>query len=262
MESTLLATEGSGRIPAGADISQMPDKAVAGVDRQQVELAVAHLDIDDHEFAGCLALLTADEHSRAKQFRFNHDRRRWCVARAHLRRTLAAALGLDARALRFARHASGKPYLPAARHCHFNLSHAGDVAVVAVSTVTAVGTDVEPVRDIADRDSVIKQFFSAHENQQFAQLPGHDRCQAFFQGWTRKEAVIKATGEGLSADLAAFSVTLAPGEPPQMVAHERLASGAPPWHLWHVVPRAGYVAAVAMQCHARPALVVHGVHEA
>ncbi|NNC54532.1 MAG: hypothetical protein HKO07_02285, partial [Pseudomonadales bacterium] len=171
MEATLLAAKGSGRILAGADISQMPDKAFAGVDSQQVELAVAHLDIGDHEFAGCLALLTADEHSRAKKFRFNHDRRRWCVARAHLRRTLATALGLDAEELRFARHASGKPYLPAARQCHFNLSHAGDVAVVAVSTVAAVGTDVEPVRDIADRDCVVKQFFSAHENQQFAQLP-------------------------------------------------------------------------------------------
>lgn len=217
-----------------------------------VALTVIDLDGGDSACRAAWPLLNAAERERAGRFRFDRDRRRWGLARAGLRRVLGAALDVGPQTVVIATDAQGKPYLSDHPDLHFNLSHSADVALVAWTRLAPVGVDVERIKEIADRERVCRRVFSACEREQLAALPEGQRTRAFYLGWTRKEALIKATGEGMRAPLRAYSVALAPDAPPRVLADERAAAGMEPWHLWHTEPRPGYVAAAALRCAPTP----------
>lgn len=158
------------------------------------------------------ALLAAGERARAGQFHFLRDRRAFTVAKGAARQILAHYLGTDPRSLIFDKGHFGKPFL-SSRELRFNLSHSGEFALLAVAAEREVGVDVEEIRDMEDAAMIAERFFSPGENRKLRAVLGSAiGGLAFFNCWTRKEAFIKAIGEGLSHPLNTFEVTFLPNE--------------------------------------------------
>lgn len=208
------------------------------------ELVVARLDEGAEGVAALAALLTDDERSRAERFRFERERRRYIVARGRLRELLASRLDEEPGALQFGYGDNGKPALADGR-LHFNVSHCDELAVYALSREREIGVDLEAVRPIPEADDIAARFFCRSESEAYRALPAESRALGFYNCWTRKEAVVKALGEGLSMPLDAFAVSLAPGEPARMV-HFGGQRGDGGWRLHSFTPRPGFVAAVAI----------------
>jgi 4'-phosphopantetheinyl transferase len=167
-------------------------------------------------------LLCERERQRAGRFAFERDRDRFVVAHGAVRSILSLYTRVSGRELEFVAGSAGKPALPAGAP-RFNLSHSGDQALLAVSWECEVGVDLEAVRALEDIDGLAATCFSATERRVLAQLPEALRLEAFYDGWTRKEAFLKLLGDGLSRPLDSFDVTLTPGEPARLlrVAGER-----------------------------------------
>jgi 4'-phosphopantetheinyl transferase len=162
------------------------------------------------------ALLSGDEHDRARRFHFDRDRFRYVVGRGLLRSLLGRYTGADPAGLRFRYGAEQKPVLDAAGP-HFNLAHAGATALFAFSPSFEVGIDVELVQPEFPGEQVAERFFSRREVVTLRGLPVHQRAEAFLTCWTRKEAFLKARGDGLTLALDSFDVTLAPHDRPAIL---------------------------------------------
>ncbi len=129
----------------------------------------------------------------------------------------------------------------------FNLSHSEGVGLVALTRQTEIGVDVERVRALPEADELVKRFFSRREGIAYAQLPSDQKPAAFFNLWTRKEAWLKATGEGIAHSLHLVEVSFLPDEPARLLylpAHLGAQAG---WSLQALSPLAGYAAAVAVK---------------
>ena len=191
--------------------------------------------------------LSADERVRAERFYFERDRKRFIVGRGLLRTILGRYLDIKPSRLQFCYQSHGKPVLAefGAGKLHFNLSHSQGLALYAVTREQEIGIDIEHVRHIPEADEIVKRFFSARENAVFKALPANQKPQAFFNCWTRKEAYLKAIGDGLACPLDRVEVSLTPGEP------ARLSSIADPsldhWTLQELTPACSYVGALAVQ---------------
>ncbi len=151
--------------------------------------------------------LSDDELAKAKRFRSDLHRARYIVGRAALRRVLADRLGCSPPAIRFSYGRNGKPTVEGARgHVEFNLAHSGGDAVIALAGDAAIGVDIELLRPIHDVESLARLVFSDVERREleFASDP----VSAFLNGWTRKEAYVKALGLGLTAPLTEITVSL------------------------------------------------------
>ncbi len=178
-----------------------------------VALHVVELRAEESSLAALACELSEDERVRADRFSMPEGRRRFVVGRAMLRRLLAERLGIGAAAIRLAEGAHGKPHLVADTNCtklalEFNLSHTGDLALIAIGP-TEVGVDVESLHRRVDTMAVVRRFFSETERGGFEARPdGNERDQLFFRVWTRKEALVKAVGRGLSCPLSNFTVPL------------------------------------------------------
>ncbi|HEU0079761.1 MAG TPA: 4'-phosphopantetheinyl transferase superfamily protein [Longimicrobiaceae bacterium] len=186
-----------------------------------VHVWAAPLDPPADAIRRCAALLAPDERARADRFRFERDRRRFTVARGVLRTLLGRYLDADPRGIAFRYESHGKPVLDGASAAHgirFNVSHSGEMALYALARGRELGVDVEEVRRMDDGLDIAVRFFSEAEVAAFRSLPEEIRDDAFFNCWTRKEAYIKAVGEGLSFPLHVFDVSLAPGEPARLLA--------------------------------------------
>jgi 4'-phosphopantetheinyl transferase len=214
-----------------------------GADEVQVWLA----DLDRLPDAALAGSLSADERERGRRLRFDRDRRRFVAARGLLRGLLARHLGLEPGRLRFRYGATGKPFLAGADGPRFNVSHSGGLALLAFAWGREVGVDVEQTRPVPEAETIARRYFSAREAAELARLPGSEREAAFFRCWTRKEAFIKATGEGLSRPLDAFDVTLAPGEPARLLRVAGEPEAACRYWLEDLSPGRGYAAALAVE---------------
>lgn len=208
-----------------------------------VEIVVAHLFAASEAVGAAVAVLSEDERARADRFAFDRDRRRFIVARARLRHLLAARLDTTPETIRFSYGARGKPSLRGSEW-RFNVSHCGDLAVFAFCRHREVGVDVESVRPLEDADAIAARFFSPRENAEYRSLQPAHRPRGFFNCWTRKEAFIKATGDGLAHPLDAFDVTLTPDAPARILRVGDRPGTACGWSLECFVPAPGYVAAV------------------
>jgi 4'-phosphopantetheinyl transferase len=158
------------------------------------------------------APLSPDEEERARAFVRPEHGEAFRTGRGLLRMLLGFYLLRPASAVRFQYGSSGKPALapqegPA---LSFNLAHSGDEFVVAVSGGGAVGVDLERVREDTDHGVIIRDFFSVGEASALAQLPAVSRAAAFFGCWTRKEAYMKARGDGFSLPMGSFTVACPP----------------------------------------------------
>lgn len=190
----------------------------------------------------CAQVLDRDERSRADRFLRPVDRARFVASHAALRLVLADARACDPSDIRLTADAAGKPRLagPAGRVLEFNLSHSGSRALIGLAGTAAIGVDIEQVRTIPDAVRIARAHFAADEAAALARLPPDAIEPAFFGLWTRKEAVVKALGTGLSLPLDRFSVTLPPAPP-------RLLRDPAGWTLAEVEAGAAYAATVAVR---------------
>lgn len=193
--------------------------------------------------------MTAEEQHRANRFHFDKDRFHFIAARGVLRWLLGHYLAISPPAVQFAYGKNGKPELDEmggeyGRSLQFNLSHSGTMGLAAFTHGRAVGVDIEEIRPLSDGPDIAKHYFSEWENRIFFSLPEADYPQAFFNCWTRKEAFIKAIGDGLTYPLDKFDVTLTPNEPARLLRIEGSEAKAKQWQLLDLQPEAGYAAAV------------------
>ena len=208
----------------------------------------AALNLAEAQVAALGATLAADEQARAARLRIQDKRRSFVAARGILRDILGRYLGLDPREVQFTYTAQGKPELMAAQAAglHFNLAHSGDLALVALVRGRPLGIDLERKPPLESTDLLVERFFSPGERAAFGRLPPEHKPLAFLLGWTRKEAYLKARGEGLTLPLDQFEVTLSPGEPPALVADWHSPPSATPWVLLDIDAGPGYIAALAV----------------
>lgn len=197
-------------------------------------------------------ILAPDEVSRADRYHFQKDRDRFIIARAVLRHLLASYLGQEAARLRFLTNPYGKPALDvknAVMGLRFNLAHSRDFALFAFARHREVGADLEYIRQDFDTLQLAGEFFAPGEVLALKTLPFSLQRESFFRCWTRKEAYIKARGEGLSLPLARFEVSLHPDEPAALLKVADDAAEASRWSLRELTPAAGYMAAIAVEGH-------------
>ena len=199
------------------------------------------------------ALLSAEEIQQAERFVRDVDRTRFTLCRGALRSILARYTNRAPTELLFETGSHGKPFLagpddgPRTAFPAFNVSHSGQIAVVAVTAGVPVGIDVEQIRAMPDADRLAARYFSPHEHDQYRALGPEMRLSGFFRCWTRKEAFIKARGEGLSLPLGSFDVTLTEFEPPRILTIDGSEEEARHWTLQAMEPATGYVGAVAVR---------------
>ncbi|MDQ3652238.1 MAG: 4'-phosphopantetheinyl transferase superfamily protein [Acidobacteriota bacterium] len=231
--------------------SSPPERLILG--HNEVHVWRAALNTKESSIQSLRRTLSADERARAERFHFQNDRDHFIVARGLLRAILGRYLNVDPSQLCFSYSFYGKPSLAresSGDDLSFNLSHAGELALYAITRGREIGIDVERIRADFANEQIAERFFSLREVAALRTLPKNIQPQGFFNCWTRKEAYIKARGEGLSLPLDQFEVSLVPGEPAALLRTS--GSGdhqeASRWSLREVVaPAASYVAAVAVE---------------
>ncbi|MFN2578088.1 MAG: 4'-phosphopantetheinyl transferase superfamily protein [Pyrinomonadaceae bacterium] len=192
--------------------------------------------------------LCLDDRARADRFKFESDRRRFCVGRASLRLILSRYLKTKPGRLQLETSEFGKPFFAdkkLAGGLHFNLSHSNQLALIAITRDREVGVDVEYMRSDFATDEVADHFFSPAEVQQFREVPAESKTQSFFNCWTRKEAYIKARGEGLYCPLNQFDVSLSPGAPATLLESRVDPSDTQQWRFRDIAAGDRYAATVA-----------------
>lgn len=199
--------------------------------------------------------LSEDERQRGDRFHFEHHRRQWTTARGFLRTVLGRYLDRPAGEVRFRFQDLGKPVLAAEQNpgdIHFNLSHSAEGALLGIARGIPLGVDLEQIRPMENMLSLANRFFAPREAQELAEVSAADRDLAFFNCWTRKEAILKAFGKGLSMPLDRFVVSFRPGESARVLQVIAQAGEADRWQLhalsvWH-----DYVGCVAYRGNVSP----------
>ncbi len=169
-----------------------------------------------------------------------------------LRILLARETGREPGDVEFRTNAYGKPFLDAGPH--FNMAHSGGAVLIGLADGGRLGVDLEAYRAVRDLDTLVEQNFAEEERAEFRALRDSEREAAFFRGWTRKEALVKAVGKGLSTPLDSFAVSLAPGWEPALLRADPSEVGHGPWDV-RSVPVPGHVEA-AIACEGGPSRVI------
>jgi 4'-phosphopantetheinyl transferase len=212
---------------------------------KQVHVWRVELDRSSEEICQFRGMLSEEEQKRADRFHFERDSSRFIVGRGMLRSLLGTYLQVAPDGIKFRYSAKGKPMLANVEQgLHFNLSHSGGLALYAIAS-EPVGIDLEQIRPLSDAEQLAKRFFTPAEAEAIATLPMAQKQAAFLNAWTRKEAYLKATGDGL-AGLDEVEVSLIPGMPAKLVAIQGNSELASQWFIGELYPHPGYVAAVAI----------------
>lgn len=210
----------------------------------------AFLDLPCEKIQALGGILSQEESARAARFHFDKHRKRYIVSHGYLRRILSFYTGRGEKELRFSRGPYGKPSLapePGNESIRFNFGSSYDLALYAVALDREVGVDVERLDRALAYESISKHFFSTEENAAITGLPEDIRRRAFFNCWTRKEAFLKATGQGLSFPLNRFVVSVTPGRPAVIQAVSGDPQAASRWTLHEISPAEGYVGSLAVE---------------
>lgn len=214
--------------------------------RGDVHVWTVDLDVPPHTRAWLQRLLSVDELARARRFVFDLHRRRFEVGRARVRQLLALYTGSEPEHLRFAYGEFGRPRLdPPVTGLDFNVAHTLDTLVCAVSADSGIGIDVEPIATPPEADAIARRQFATGECSTFERASESERALVFTRCWTRKEAVIKAIGTGLSLPLQSFEVSLHTHEAPRMLHIDEGYGDAAAWSLAEFTPAPGLLGALA-----------------
>lgn len=213
----------------------------------------ACLDRDATLVAEFQQLLSDDERNRAERFFFEKERSHFSVARGLLRIILAQYLDQDPKLIQFRYSKFGKPslaYQDGDGNLFFNLSHSSGYALYAFTRFRKIGIDVERIIEDFPCEEIAVRFFSPRERKELLEIEtGKPRVIAFFSCWTRKEAYIKARGEGLSIPLDQFDVSVSPSKPAKLLANRINQKEVSRWTLMDVSPGPGFVATLAADGH-------------
>jgi 4'-phosphopantetheinyl transferase len=217
-------------------------------DHPNVDLWIVRLDADRTALEACQLLLSADERQRASLFAVPRPRITFLQARAALRALVGRYTGYDPANLTFAYSQHGKPFLPGAELC-FNLSHSGALLACAIACGVEVGVDIEEMRVSSNLESLAAHVLSPSELEAWSRLPEAAKEANFFACWTRKEAVLKATGDGIGAGLTGFSVA---NVEPGAFGMAKVESPSASLSLLSFEPVKGYAGAIALRGKPRP----------
>ncbi len=219
-------------VRCAATVPCVPSAAVDPVLTSAVDVWFAPL----HELHGRIAayamLLDTAEQERAARYRFDLDRERYIIGHGLLRKLLGRYLNQDPAHVRMVRGEFGKPFIPG-HPLHFNLSDTKDALLIAFSLENEIGADIETMNRTVDHQAVSEHYFTPEEIADITNTD--DQKRRFLELWTRKEAVLKASGVGIMDDLRVLRVDAELNE--NTITHEafvRMAS--PEYHLrtWHV----------------------------
>ncbi|HKE89398.1 MAG TPA: 4'-phosphopantetheinyl transferase superfamily protein [Gemmatimonadales bacterium] len=191
------------------------------------------LDVSRDTTARLYATLSGDERNRSARLRFGRDRQHFIVAHGAMREVLGCYLAVQPGHIRFVYNEFGKPSLgpELGSALNFNLSHSAGLALIAIVAGADIGVDLEYIRPQFDYDEIARCCFSAADVENLRSVPAHRYAAAFLACWTKKEAYVKARGEGLAMPLPSFS-------------GRRLHRA---WSIYSLRPAAGFVGALAIE---------------
>ncbi len=193
----------------------MPDEFALG--GREVCIWYLELTADDCITARFQSMLTPEEVAHAARFRFEHLRRSYVFSRGALRLLLGRYLGIQPGCVPLSYGSKGKPRVEGLGAIEFNVAHSGNIALLGFTVGCEIGIDLEQIRPLQNSLEIANRFFCGDEVAELASLSTELRERAFFLSWTRKEACIKAIGDGLSAPLDSFRVTMHPDAHAQVV---------------------------------------------
>lgn len=229
----------------------LPDEQITIRDKT-VHIWLASLNLKATQLLELWRTLAPAERERALRFRSQKDCDRFTAARGLLRTLLGHYLQRQPAQIEFCYNAHGKPALAdngGTAPLQFNLSHSSEFALFAFARARRLGVDIEYIRPHIVEEDIAGHFFSPTEVKALRALPERLRQKAFFACWTRKEAYIKARGEGLSLPLHEFDVSLAPNKPARLLKVNNSPDEAARWSLHELLSGPDYVAALAVEGH-------------
>jgi 4'-phosphopantetheinyl transferase len=190
-------------------------------------------------------VLNTGEVSRAERFRFPHLRESFVIAHGVLRYLVGRYSDRLPAEIRFSFGSKGKPMAVGANGLQFNMTHSGDVTMIALARDCEIGVDVEKIRPLLDMQRIADQFFCVEEAAELRAVLSVERNHAFFCSWTRKEAYVKAIGAGLYIPLNSFRVPVAPTATPRFIHIDHDTTAAREWNLNDLPLAPEYAAALA-----------------
>lgn len=218
-----------------------------------IHLWLAYFDQLMPRYEHFATLLTRDEKDRMNRFISDKVKQRFALARGMLRTVLMRYLGGTDDTIKFAYGERGKPILQNS-DLHFNLSHSHNLIALGLIQHRQIGVDVEHIIPLPAMGTMAQDNFSAGEFATLYALPESDRLQAFYRCWTRKEAYIKAVGDGFALPLQDFDVTLKLNDTPKFL---RIKNDNPTnWTLLHLDLGQDYIGAVCVKGE-KPHLMIH-----
>lgn len=186
--------------------------------------------------------LNQEEQERAKRYVFEPDRIQFTLTRGILRQLLGRYLRRSAEEIEFSVAPKGKPTIRGNPELRFSLSHSGGLVLYAFSMNRELGVDLEREKTETSSLDIVNSYFSRKERAEFLALPPNIQNLAFYVGWTRKEAYLKARGEGLHMKLEDFDVSMNPGQPAVLGSED-----AARWELRSFCPEPDFVAALVVE---------------
>jgi len=218
------------------------------LDGLEVHVWIVQLLAGQSDCAKCLSWLSRDECLRASRFRFERDRQEFILSHGILRGLLSYFEEKHPAQLQFSFGMKGKPALRSpSTPTRFNMAHSGGLAVYAFTAGIDVGVDLERVRDVPQMEADAARFFSREEGSDLFSLPPTERTLGFYRCWTRKEAYIKAVGDGLWVPLSSFRVAVRPDKQAALLSIGGDVKAAENWHLHDLALISGYVGALAYE---------------
>ncbi|MFC3531263.1 4'-phosphopantetheinyl transferase family protein [Vogesella facilis] len=217
----------------------------------EVHIWCVSLKVTPETAARLYASLSIDEQERSSRFHFQHDQQHFVVAHGALRDLLGRYLALQPARLSYVYNAFGKPELSPVlgSRLRFNLSHSADLALIAIAANVDVGIDLEAIREQSGYAAIAQQFFAATEIQQLDRLQGRGYTEAFLRYWTRKEAYLKARGDGLTIPLDSFTIPQASNPPYALPGCQTPEESVrmEGWSLYDLQPAPDYLGALAIE---------------
>ena len=218
----------------------------------EVRVRCGSLDQPDWRIGRYSRILSPDERQRADRYQFETDRRHFIAARAFLRMLLGRYLEVAPDQITFRVSVNGKPELtavPGGTDLRFSYSHSRGLALCAVTRERRVGVDLEARRPLHDVEEIARLCLSPRENVALSSVHPDCRELAFLHCWTRKEAYLKATGEGLTLPPERVEVSIIPDEPAALLAVNGDPGAASRWSLRPLCSGPDYVATLAVEGH-------------
>jgi len=214
---------------------------------EEVHIWCADLELDECFQSSFLKFLSADEKARAQEFRFAEDSRNFIVARGILRSLIGKYLDINPTEISFQYSKFGKPSIAGNNFLQFNISHSQNIALLAFTNKFNIGVDVEFVNPNIEIKDIAERFFSTNEIMNLFGLPEKEQALGFFNCWTRKEAFIKAVGEGLSFPLNNFEVSLEPNQQAKLLATHWDPKAVSKWSMHSILPGANFVGCLVIE---------------